>query len=429
MPAIYTLLKFILVGICIAIIASASYAAVATADAPVTEITKIDSPPPTPTAIITSDIVTKPHFRITNYLVELGDNLSLIFVKLDIPKQDLHEIVHANDVGKQFASISPDKTLQFKFTQAGELQQLRYVKNLSETLIAKRADKHFQVEKISKDIEYRIANAQASIQSSLFLDGKKVGLSDKLIMELTQIFAWEIDFSSNLRVGDQFTVVYENKFIDDQAIGIGDILAVEFINRGHSHKAVRYQDEQGKKHYYTPEGKSLKKPFLSSPIEFARISSHFNLRRTHPVLNQIRAHKGVDYAAKSGTPIKTTGNGRITFRGRKGGYGNTVVIQHGTRYSTLYAHLSKFKRGLRVGSTVTQGTTIGYVGKTGLATGPHLHYEFRVDGRYRNPLKVVMPENPSITQSELAAFKLQTQPLITQLDQAKATLLVAQINL
>ncbi len=416
--------KSILLGTCIAIITGTCYALIPDILAPETNdpIAEITLPPAN---TITSKVAVKPDFTVVEHLIQPGESLSVIFSNLGIDKLDLHNIVNSDDfLGKQFATITPGKTLRFESTKDGELQQLSYPKNLIETLVAKRYGENFQVEQLAKDVNYRTVSAQTHIQSSLFLDAKKNGLSDKLIMDLTNIFAWEVDFALNIRVGDQFTVVYEEILVGDKVIGAGDVLAAEFINKGHIYQAVRYQDKKGNNHYYTPEGKSLKKAFLSTPIEFARISSYFNLRRKHPVLNRIRAHKGVDYAAKTGTRIKTTGNGVITYRGRKGGYGRVVIVQHGKRYSTLYAHLSKFRKGQRVGSRVSQGDTIGYVGQSGLATGPHLHYEFLVNGIHRNPLTVSMPKNPPITGAKLAAFKQQTQRLLVQLELAKITLVV-----
>lgn len=358
--------------------------------------------------------------------VKKGESLSTIFSKLDLSKSDLHHIIHANNLGKQFASISPGKHLIANTNSNGELQQLSYKKNAIETLKATRIDDDFNVELISKPIERQIASTQSTIVSSLFLDAKEAGLSDKLIMQMANIFAWDIDFALNLRKGDQFTVVYERLFVDGKEINSGNIISAEFVNQGHAYTAVRFEDKNGNANYFTPDGKSMRKTFLRTPVEFARISSHFNLKRKHPVLNRIRAHKGVDYAARTGTPIKTTGDGKIVFRGRKGGYGRVVIVQHGQKYSSLYAHMSNYKRGQKTGDRVKQGQVIGYVGKSGLATGAHLHYEFRVNGVHRNPLTVKLPHAKPIKKSLLAEFKLQTQPLIAQLNTVKSKSILAQ---
>ncbi|WP_031433566.1 OapA family protein [Methylomarinum vadi] len=361
-----------------------------------------------------------------NHTVKRGESLSTIFSALNLSKTDLHKIIHANEIGKLFASITPGKEIVAKLDSDNQLQQLIYQKDYIDTLIAKRDGEDFDVKKISKIISKESASAQGTIHSSLFWDGKQAGLSDKLIMEMANIFAWDIDFALNLREGDQFTVVYEKLSVDGEEIDTGNIIAAEFVNQGHTYTAVRFEDKQGNANYYTPQGDSMRKAFLRTPVEFARISSHFNLKRKHPVLNRIRAHKGVDYAARTGTPVKTTGDGKIVFRGRKGGYGNVVIVQHGQKYSTLYAHLNGFKRGQKRGSRIKQGQIIGYVGKTGLATGPHLHYEFRINGVHRNPLTVKLPQASPIKPSMLAEFKAQTAPLLAQLDKAKASTLLAQ---
>ena len=292
--------------------------------------------------------------------------------------------------------------------------------------MADRNNYEFSIEESKRNSTQQFNSAQTTIQSSLLIDGQKAGLSAKLIDQLTNIFAWDIDFATNLHKGDQFTVLYEKTVVDGITTDNEEIVAAEFINQGKSYTAVRYKDKNGHVSYYSPEGNGMRKAFLSTPVDFARISSHFDAHRKHPVLNRIRAHKGVDYAARTGTPVKSTGDGEIIFNGRKGGYGQVVIIKHGEHYESLYAHLSKFKKGLTTGSQVKQGEVIGYVGQTGLATGPHLHYEFHIDGTYRNPLTVALPNSLPITNKLLANFKAQTQPLLAQLNQAKARMVFAK---
>jgi len=375
--------------------------------------------------VLPAPVAAKIELNTISHTIKSGDSLSGIFSKLDISNNDLHSITHANDLGKQFASILPGKKLVFTTDSDGLLQTITYKKNLIDTLKASRSDQGFNVEMTSKTIETKIASTQATINSSLFIDGIEAGLSDGMIMDLAAIFAWDIDFALSVRKGDQFTVVYEKRFVDDKEISPGNIIAAEFVNQGHPFTAVRFEDKNGVANHFTPDGKSMRKAFLRTPIDFARVSSHFNLKRKHPVLNRIRAHKGVDYAARTGTKIKTTGDGKIIYRGRKGGYGRVVIVQHGQKYSSLYAHMSKYRKGQRVGSRVRQGDIIGYVGKSGLASGPHLHYEFRVNGVHRNPLTVKLPHAKPIKRSLLAEFKTQTKPLLAQLDKAKASTLLA----
>jgi murein DD-endopeptidase MepM/ murein hydrolase activator NlpD len=270
-----------------------------------------------------------------------------------------------------------------------------------------------------------INTAHVSIETSLFLDGLEAGLSKELVYQLTEVFAWDIDFATNLRPGDQFTIVYGKKTVDGKETDDDEILAAEFINQGSSHTAVRYINGSDAS-YYTPDGESMQRAFLTTPVDFIKISSPFDTHRKHPILNRIRAHKGVDYAARTGTPVKTTGDGTVTFCGRNGAYGQVVIIQHNDHYETLYAHMSNFKKGLAVNDHVKQGDVIGYVGQTGLATGPHLHYEFHVDGIYRDPETVKIPHSMPISNSLLADFKAQTQPYYAQLVQAKAKSLLAK---
>ncbi len=242
-------------------------------------------------------------------------------------------------------------------------------------------------------------------------------------MELAAIFGWDVDFALDIRAGDSFTVVYEELYLNGEKLRDGDILAAEFNNRGKRYRAIRYQDPRGRTEYYSPDGKNMRKAFLRTPVAFTRISSRFSLGRKHPILHHIRAHKGVDYAAPRGTPIKATGDGKIVFRGRKGGYGNTIIIQHGGRYSTLYAHMSRFARSLRTGRRVRQGQVIGYVGSTGLATGPHLHYEFRINGAHHNPLTVRLPDASPLPRKYRRNFKASTAPYLAQLDLLKRNML------
>ena len=369
----------------------------------------------------------EPELLSFSHKIQKGESLSTIFSKLDLSKTDLHRITHANKLGKQFASIVVGKNLVLDFDSEGKVQKLVYEKNAIDSLMATRVeDDSFEIKKISEHVDKEIISTQITIDSSLFLDGKDAGLSDNIIMQLSEIFAWDIDFALSLRKNDQITVVYEKRFVGGEELKTGNILSAEFVNNGESFVALRFEDDKGNARYFSPEGKSMRKAFLRTPVEFARISSRFNLKRKHPVLNKIRAHKGVDYAASTGTPIKSTGKGKIVFRGKKGGYGNVVIVQHGQKYSTLYAHLSKFKKGQKSGGYIKQGEVIGYVGMSGLATGPHLHYEFRVNGRHRNPLTVKLPHADPIDTSMLAQFKQRTQPLLDQLNKIKATSLFAQ---
>lgn len=365
-----------------------------------------------------------PQFRSIEHVIKRGESLSMIFSKFNLDKSDLYQIIHASEAGKEFTAISSGKTLQLKTTRSGELTEITYQKNPIETVKAVRENDTFNVEIASKEIATTTVSAVGTINNSLYLDGKRAGLSDKLIMQLVDIFAYDIDFALDIKKQDTFSVVYEKHIAEGEEIGSGNILAAEFNNQGTIYRAVRFTDNSGVSQYYRPNGEGLRKAFVRTPVDFIRISSPFNLKRKHPILNRIRAHKGVDYAAKTGTPIKATGDGKIQFLGKQSGYGRVIIIQHDDqRYTTLYAHLSAFNNRFKQGTMVKQGDIIGYVGQSGLASGPHLHYEFRVNGEHRDPLSVALPNSMPVNTALMKQFKMETQPLIAQLNQAKNSLL------
>ncbi len=357
--------------------------------------------------------------------IQSGDSLSLIFGRLGLSPRELNSVMQAGAEAKGLQRILPGQLLRFGIDQ-GQLQSLHYDIDRTRTLKVARAGDRFASTIVSHPVEKRTAYTAGVIEDSLYLAGRRVGLSDNLIMELAGIFGWDIDFALDIRKGDTFNVIFEQEFLEGELLRDGAILAAEFMNQGRMYRAVRFADGEGRVSYYTPEGHSMRKAFLRSPVDFRRISSHFQPERYHPVLGVKRPHRGVDYAAAIGTPIKAAGDGKVVYRGWKGGYGNTVVIQHGERYSTLYGHLSKFRTGVGTGTRVRQGEIIGYVGKTGLATGPHLHYEFLVDGVHRNPLTVKLPNSEPIPEKLRAAFQEQTAPLLAQIEVHKRTQLALQ---
>ena len=312
--------------------------------------------------------------------------------------------------------IRPGQPLRLRADASGRLQELSLDMDLTETLRLVRARSQFNVIKDTRQLETRIAHVTGTIESSLFEDGQEAGLADALIMQVVEIFGWDIDFALDLRRGDSFSVVHEEKYWQGQKIAEGPILAAEFVSQGKAYRAIGYRDANGAASYYTPEGMSMRRQFLRTPVEFSRITSRFSSGRFHPILKTRRAHTGVDYGAPVGTPVRATSTGRILSLGLKGGYGQCVVIRHGGAYSTLYAHLSRFNANLRVGSYVEQGQVIGYVGKTGLATGPHLHYEFQVNGEHRNPLTYKFPGSTPIAAENRQDFERTSQTRMAQLD-------------
>ena len=338
----------------------------------------------------------------TTVVVKRGDTLSVIFDRLGI-YPDLARILKTRKDRKALARIYPGQKLLFSIRDQ-RLERLELVHGPASSLVYLRNGDSFTAQTLHRPLDKILQFASGNIDSSLYLAAHRAGMSDTLIQDLVHIFRWDIDFAHDLRVGDRFAILYEKLLLDGEDVGDGEIAAAEFVNKGITYRAYRYTDENGYTDYYTLEGESLHKTFLRTPVELARISSYFNPRRRHPILNVIRAHKGIDYAAPTGTPIKATGAGRVIYRGTKGQYGKTIVLRHGNIYTTLYAHMSKYARGTGIGHTVRQGQTIGYVGNTGLSTGPHLHYEFRVNGVHRNPLKVKLPQTKSLPEAEMDRF-------------------------
>ncbi|MEZ5581994.1 MAG: peptidoglycan DD-metalloendopeptidase family protein [Candidatus Competibacteraceae bacterium] len=280
-----------------------------------------------------------------------------------------------------------------------------------------RTGDKFVIDAAGRALETRTAFSTGVIRHSFYQSALAAGLSDELIMELVAIFKWHIDFASEIKRNDHFTVLYEETYLAGEKTGNGTILAAEFNHQGNIHRALRYTDHHSETHYYTPEGRPInRRTFLRTPVDFRRISSHFRTNRWHPVLGVKRPHRGVDYAAPVGTPVWAAGDGTVEFVGRQGGYGKVVILRHGRRYSTLYGHLSRFYPGLRRGSAVRQGEVIGHVGRTGLATGAHLHYEFRIDGRHVNPVTAKLPGPEPMGRSQLADFRAKTAHLTAQLN-------------
>lgn len=356
-------------------------------------------------------------------VVANGDTLSTVFAKVGLPQSTVHEVLTSSKEAKQLARLKVGQRLEFELDEQGNLAQLRSPLNKLESVHLERSDSGYVFKKEQLKPDVNTAYAFGQIESSLFLAAKRAGLSHNLTMDLANVFGYDIDFAMDIRKGDSFEVVYEQKTIGGEKVGTGNILAARFTNRGKSYTAVRYTNKQGTSSYYTADGKSMRKAFIRTPVDFARISSRFSNGRKHPILNKIRAHKGVDYAAPRGTPIKAAGDGKVLLAGRKGGYGNTVVLQHGNRYRTLYAHMQGFAKGVRNGSSVKQGQIIGYIGTTGLSTGPHLHYEFQVDGVHVDPLGLKLPMADPIAKNEQQRFMQLSKPLMARMDEERATML------
>ncbi len=347
--------------------------------------------------------------------IKPGDNLDRLFRRHGLSVADLAQMLRLKEARNALKVIKPGDEIEV--TRSGD-RVLSLSRKLNEELtlrIVGGAD-GYSAEFLANPVERRPAQAHATIRTSLFEAGADAGLSDALIMNLAGVFAWDIDFALEIRQGDSFSVVYEEIWQDERRLRDGEVLAAQFINQGRVYRAIRYQDPEGRVGYFTPEGLSVKKAFLRAPVDFSRVSSNFNPNRLHPILKTRRPHKGVDYAAPKGTAVKAAGDGRVIFRGRNGGYGNCVIIQHGGNVTTLYGHLSGFAKSAPKGSRVSQGQVIGFVGSTGLATAPHLHYEYRLNGVHRNPRTVPLPEAAPVADKYRNQFLEASRPLITRLD-------------
>ena len=357
--------------------------------------------------------------------IRSGDNLSALFSAQKLSASVVYQVARTPEFGKTLTHILPGQSLEFRINAQGELTQFRYIKSKLESIFFSKTDEGYQAELVTLSPQVKTAFASGTIESSLFTASQRAGLSENLTMELAGLFGWDIDFVLDIRSGDSFTVLFEENYLDDEKLNDGDILAASFTNQGHTYTAIRYTDSKGDTDYYSPDGKSMKKAFLRSPVDFTRISSRFNPNRLHPVFKTKRPHRGVDYAAPMNTPIKAAGDGRIQFSGWQNGFGNVVYIQHPNNVVTVYAHANKLA-GLKKGQRVRQGQIIAYVGQTGWATGPHLHYEFRVNGQHRNPMTVKLPDAAPIAKSEMVEFKKVSERMIAQLEQQAGTMLATQ---
>jgi murein DD-endopeptidase MepM/ murein hydrolase activator NlpD len=358
-------------------------------------------------------------------VVSKGDTLSTLFDKVGLPAATVHDVLASDKQAKQFSQLKHGQVLQFELSADGQLKQLHSKVSDLETISLSKTDKGYAFNREITKPNVRTAYAHGLINSSLSQSAQRAGLSHSMTMDMASVFGYDIDFAQDIRQGDEFDVIYEQKVVNGKTIGAGNILSARFTNRGKIYTAIRYTNKQGNTNYYTAEGNSMRKAFIRTPVDFARISSLFSMGRKHPILNKIRAHQGVDYAAPRGTPIKATGDGKVILAGRRGGYGNTVIIQHGETYRTLYGHMQGFAKGIQDGSSVKQGQVIGYIGTTGLSTGPHLHYEFQVNGVHVDPLGQKLPMADPIAKTEKQRFLQQSQPLMARMDQEKATMLAS----
>jgi murein DD-endopeptidase MepM/ murein hydrolase activator NlpD len=353
--------------------------------------------------------------------IQRGDTVAALLARLQVEDPAAVSFLRNAKEARSLLQLRPGKTVQAQTNDDGDLLALQYLNSAGNLVSVAKSGDEFKVSEQALEPETRLIMKSGQIQSSLFAATDAAGMPDQVAIQLADIFSSEIDFHRDLRRGDRFSVVYEVSYHNGEPVKSGRVFAAEFVNQGVAYQAVYFEATDGRGGYYSFDGSNLRKAFLRSPLEFSRITSGFSLARYHPILQAWRAHRGVDYGAPSGTRVKATSDGTVAFIGKQGGYGNLVVLQHLGKYSTYYGHLSGFAKGLRKGMHVRQGDVIAFVGMTGLATGPHLHYEFHVNGIQQNPLKVVMPEAPPITAQLRPAFEHATQPLAKRLVLLRAT--------
>lgn len=420
-PASWRAEHWVLGGVVVLICAVAGIVAPGFANAtrheamPLTTLALELPPPPADAAIGAYAADSAPDWRVV--AVRPGQSLSDIFREQGFAPADLQRALDSQADAAALRRIRPGQEFGFTTDASGALTAMRFERGDATRVVLRFDAAGVSEQAEDRAVERRVHIAHGVVTRSLFYAGEQAGLSDAMVLKLADAFGYDIDFAQDLREGDSFSVVYDDVYRDGELLRGGDIIAATFINDGKRYTAVRYVNARGESMLYSEDGRPLRKSFLRTPVEFTRISSLFSTGRMHPILGKMRAHKGVDYAAPSGTPIRAAGDGKIVFRGWKSGYGNFVMIQHNAHITTAYGHMSRFA-GIKVGQHVAQGQVIGYVGMTGLATGPHLHYEFRVDGGHRNPLKVTLPPPEPLPAAELAQFRLAAAPMLAKLQLA-----------
>jgi murein DD-endopeptidase MepM/ murein hydrolase activator NlpD len=364
-----------------------------------------------PIAIPPSALQSAPDSYVWETRYRRGETLATLLRNLGVEEDETGRLLRLGTL----KLLRPGSTVTARVKSDGELLSLSYLNGAETMRSIVPAQEKFRVVDEPAKFETSTLVRSAEIRSSLFGAADAAGIPDSVAIQLADVFSGEIDFYHELRKGDRFSVVYEMHYLAGRPVRAGRVIAAEFVNRGKTYRAVYFVDAHGKGGYYGPDGQSLRKAFLRAPLAFTRISSRFGMRE-HPFLHTWRKHTGVDFAAPEGTPVRATADGVVQFAGREGGYGNAVILRHNGQYSTLYGHLRGFARGIHGGVRVEQGDVIGYVGHTGWATGPHLHYEFRIAGIARNPLAVSLPAAVPVPQRELPQFRRYASPLIAQLD-------------
>jgi murein DD-endopeptidase MepM/ murein hydrolase activator NlpD len=359
----------------------------------------------------TASLLPSPAAYLREERMHRGDTPAAVLERMGVTPEDARTLARM----PALRLLRPGHVVSAEIGAGGELQRLSYLSGREARMVLERTVEGFRARQVAPALRVETVLRSGVVHSSLFAAADAAGIADSVAIQIADIFAGDVDFHRDLRHGDRFAVVYEQYYLEGRPLRAGRVLAAEFVNQGKAFRAVYYALARGGSGYYAPDGSNLRKAFLRSPLEYSRISSRFGLRK-HPFQHAWRTHTGVDYAAPIGTRVRAAGDGVIEFAGRKGGYGNAIIVRHRGQYSTLYGHLSRFAPGLRAGTRVAQGDIIGFVGQTGWATGPHLHYEFRIAGHARNPYGIAMPAGQPVPADELAAYRTRAEPLVARLD-------------
>jgi murein DD-endopeptidase MepM/ murein hydrolase activator NlpD len=344
-----------------------------------------------------------------------GDTLQSLLSRLGVDGEEARHFLTTAHASNALGRLTPGRSVLARVTSGGQLMLFRYLASDAKLVTVTRAGGEFRASEQPVALETRQIMRSGEIKASLFGATDAADVPDRIASEMAEALSGDIDFHKDLRRGDHFSVVYEAFYLDGQLVKTGRLLAAEFVNQGKSHQALYFKDAQGHEGYFTPDGQSLKRAFLKSPMPFSRISSGFSGARFHPVLQTWRAHKGIDYAAPTGAPVRAVADAKVEFVGSQGGYGNLIVLKHQGSYSTAYGHLSRYGKGIKRGARIAQGQVVGYVGTTGLATGPHLHYEFRVNNVQQNPLALKLPTSYPLDARAKGQFAAKSQPLVANL--------------
>ena len=375
--------------------------------------------------ILQEEDQSEPIYTTRETLIKRNDSLFTILREFGVKSENIINLINSKN-SSLLSKIEVGDKIKVNLDENGEIRDLFYIDDFQSGVKAERSASTYKINKFKQELEKVKVFKHVVIKDSMYMSGLKEGIPESVLMDVVYINGWDIDFTHDIRLGDTYSLIYEEILVDGEKVLDGDVLITEFNNKGKKITSVRFDLENGNSEYFSIDGINVKKAFLRSPVKLSYISSKYNLKRKHPILHTIRSHNGVDYAASKGSPVRATGDGTISFAEYNGGCGNEIKIKHSEDYTTRYCHLDKYHQRAKVGRKVKQGQTIGYVGSTGLATGPHLHYEFHVNGRHTDPLKVKFPNATPIGNSERIQFNEVAYDIANQLNNYKDIYLIEE---